>query len=347
MQSLVVGIRGKVQTDLIDMVQEIDIGKAVFRGVIHHLLIPFVIPVRIEAGGLNKDQLHTFLLAEEPDLVQILIAYVSKLVVGQLLGFRQGFYRPHIRPHQETIVAEGILMEEIAEVRSCQLAPAAMVAEEGENIAQKGFILHLRGQHRLDFVHREGQIIQGHTVIGFALGLAVLHGQHVEYNHLRRLPLQGVLEGIVGMPDQLLGAAPDVAGDSVILPQGNGGEILVHLAVPHKNDVVLGGFLIILPYQSAVGDAVHILRHQQGLEKEEGAHPYKGNPSPFEDTFHGCSLSELIVNKLAGVIAHAVGAKYQHRKGQAKGHGISRRRRRTLQLLPDAAPALPEADPQH
>ena len=41
--------------------------------------------------------------------------------------------------------------------------------------------------------------------------------QMEEHHHLRRLIAQGFLQEIVGLPDQLLGAAPDEAGNPLLL----------------------------------------------------------------------------------------------------------------------------------
>ena len=57
-QAGIIGIHLEIQTDLFGAFCKILVGQAVIFGILCHLGIVFLIPVRVQAGRLHQNQLH-------------------------------------------------------------------------------------------------------------------------------------------------------------------------------------------------------------------------------------------------------------------------------------------------
>ena len=169
-----------------------------------------------------------------------------------------------------------------------------MVAQDGEHVVQE-LLLRLHGGQDGPHLHRGPlHALQGHAVVRLPLGLAELEGLDVEDHRLGLLIAQGVLQQVVGLPDVLLRAAPDVAVDAVLLPEDGGGKVLVDLAVSHEDHVVVLDFLVILGHKGSLHHAVHIFRHQQALEKKQAPQDDQDRYDNFQCSLHGCAPNHTI-----------------------------------------------------
>ena len=83
MQTRVIGVRREIDADLVLQREEIDVIQPVLRGVGADLLLPFVVPVRPDAGGLDQDKPGAVLFTERLDLAEILPAGFSDVGILQ------------------------------------------------------------------------------------------------------------------------------------------------------------------------------------------------------------------------------------------------------------------------
>ena len=152
-----------------------------------------------------------------------------------------------------------------------------MIPQEGEHVGEEVLLI---GHGRLNGIHldrRPLHAVQRHAVVGLALRHTVFECQHVEHHHLGGLVAEGILQEVVGVPHQLLGATADVRGNAVLLPKNGGHEGFVHLAVSDKKDV-MSGFLhrgVILLGQASLGGLGQVFglenggQHRHDTRKEQ------------------------------------------------------------------------------
>ena len=212
-----------------------------------------------------------------------------------------------------------------------------MVTQNREYIVQKLLLRLHGGENGIYLGGRPSHPLQGHAVVGLVLGFVELKGLYIEDRCLGRLIAQGVLQNIIRLPDILLRTASDITVYAVLLPQHYRRKVLVDLAVSHEYHVEILLLPVIFRYESSLHNAVHIFRHQQTLKEKQ---PPQSNGCRDRKLYQGTSLtilfhhqppsailprnkvliplplelSELIIDKLAGIIPYAVCPHKQHRQ---------------------------------
>ena len=296
MQALVVGVLAHVKPNLLRQIEKIAVHKAMGIGVFCDLLLVRGHPLGIQAGSLHENQGNPLLLAGLPDPLQIREIFLRKAVVLPPPLCGKFPRRPHISP--QIIALKGgqrLFAEGIEKVLRPKAAPPGMIPQNGKKVLRHLLPLHGVLPDRLPFVPAPGHAVKGHPVVLLRVLALRHHCLNIDKNHLRSLPLQGIHEHVVGLGNELVGIAPDIARDPVLLPQRHGGNALVGLAVP-QNQQIMGCLIPVIFFcKIALNHGSQILRHkhplgapgrsQKNQKTDEGCQPW-----PANSLFHGPAL---------------------------------------------------------
>ena len=131
----------------------------------------------------------------------------------------------------------------------------------------------LLGKHRsLDCLHlrsRPPHTVKSHSVVALLLRLSILHSKHIVNYGLWLLILKHFFKKIVRLPYKLVGTSPYIGLDAIFLPQYLWRKAFIDFAVPHKEQVVVFLYVIILTDKRSFRIVFHILRHKQSLNENK------------------------------------------------------------------------------
>ena len=179
-----------------------------------------------------------------------------------------------------------VARKQVGEILGSKLLPAAVKAQERKNVGRKAFFFCHRGVDGIDLGGRPLHAVERHAVVRLVLRRAVLERQHVEHHNFGRFALQGLFQKVIGVPRQLLCRAANVGRDAVFLPKRGGRKALVHLAVAHKQYVMVGLFFkIIFGDQRTLTRLRHVLWHKQRLQKAKQHNGGKRDAHTADDRF--------------------------------------------------------------
>ena len=196
-------------------------------------------------------------------LIEVLHRLVTEGRVGQRSSRRHFACGHDLGPQIVTIKGHQVLFEPVLEIFRRQFVPAAVVAEDREDVIDHALAFAHRGFDRIPLRRTPAHAVQRHAVIGLFLWLVIHQGQNIEDNDVRGFIAERILKKVVGLPDQLLGAATDKTVYSELFPELYGREVLIDLAVTDKKHIVIAVGLVVLSRECSLGNIAHILWAQK------------------------------------------------------------------------------------